>query len=146
MIVGRKTRAAGAPEPARPRERRRGMRPRRGGWRTSTLVVLGLLLAVPGYALSRLSHHVDWRLLLGLPLAMSVFAFFAYRIDKRLAEAREWRIPEATLHFLALIGGWPGAFLAQRVFRHKTSKLSFQVVFWIVVGLHQIAAVNFIMD
>ncbi|MGV8663884.1 DUF1294 domain-containing protein, partial [Pseudomonas aeruginosa] len=35
------------------------------------------------------------------------------------------------------LGGWPGALVAQQVFRHKTRKLSFQLVFWGIVLLHQ---------
>jgi len=73
---------------------------------------------------------LDWRVLFGVPIVLSILAFLAYRSDKRRAEAGAWRIPEFTLHMMALIGGWPGAFLGQRQFRHKTSKLSFQVVFW----------------
>jgi uncharacterized membrane protein YsdA (DUF1294 family) len=117
-----------------------------GRLNASTIIVLSVLLAIPGYALSRLTAFVDWRILAGVPLALSVVAFFVYRSDKRGAQAGEWRVPEATLHFIALIGGWPGAFLAQRVFRHKTSKLSFQFVFWIVVLVHQFAAVDSLLD
>lgn len=82
----------------------------------------------------------DWRILAGAPLLISVFAFFAYRSDKRAAESGEWRIPESTLHLLGMLGGWPGAFLAQRRYRHKTGKVSFQVVFWLVVFAHQFLA------
>jgi uncharacterized membrane protein YsdA (DUF1294 family) len=109
-------------------------------------LALGLLLCLPAYALSRLAPSVDWRALISVPLALSAFAFFAYRSDKRRAEAGEWRIPESTLHLTALIGGWPGAFLAQRTFRHKTSKTSFQVVFWLVVLVHQFLAVDSLLD
>jgi len=66
----------------------------------------------------------------------SLWAFVAYGIDKRRAKIGNRRIPEASLHMLSLCGGWPGAFVAQRVFRHKTQKLSFQLVFWMVVVLH----------
>jgi uncharacterized membrane protein YsdA (DUF1294 family) len=51
------------------------------------------------------------------------FAFFGE--DKRRAGLGEWRIPEARLLFLASIGGWPGAKLGQRRFRHKTRKQPF---------------------
>ena len=118
----------------------------RGRLNASAIIVLCLLLTMPPYALSRLTSHLDWRVLIGVPLALSAFTFFAYRSDKRSAEAGEWRIPEATLHFIALIGGWPGAFLGQRAFRHKTSKASFQFVFWCVVLLHQFAAVDSLLD
>ena len=124
----------------------KGFRRHPGRLNVSAILVLVLLLAIPSYALSRLTTYVDWRVLIGGPLALSACAFFAYRSDKRSAEAGEWRVPEATLHFMALIGGWPGAFLAQRTFRHKTSKASFQFVFWIVVLLHQFAAFDSLSD
>jgi len=79
---------------------------------------------------------------LGVPLVLSIFAFFAYRSDKRRAEAGKWRVPESTLHIIEILGGWPGAFLAQRQFRHKTSKVSFQIIFWIIIMAHQFLAVD----
>ena len=69
-------------------------------------------------------------------LAASVAAFMAYRGDKAAAMRGGRRTPEATLHLLGLIGGWPGALLAQRILRHKTRKLSFQVPFWGTVLLN----------
>jgi len=59
---------------------------------------------------------------------------------QRRAEEREWRVPEARLHLLELLGGWPGAFLAQRWLRHKCSKGSYQFVFWLIVLAYQFAA------
>lgn len=53
------------------------------------------------------------------------------------AKAGEWRIPEKGLHAIELLGGWPGALLAQQVFRHKTRKLSYQLWFWLIVAAHQ---------
>jgi uncharacterized membrane protein YsdA (DUF1294 family) len=70
---------------------------------------------------------------------MSVVAFAGYGIDKQRAVRGDWRIREATLQVIALFGGWPGAWLAQRVFRHKTSKSSFMIVFWAIVALHACA-------
>jgi len=66
----------------------------------------------------------------------SLIAFIAYALDKAAARAGRRRTPENTLHLLALIGGWPGALLAQRQFRHKTAKTSFRVVFWATVLLN----------
>ncbi|MET0847664.1 MAG: DUF1294 domain-containing protein [Pseudomonas sp.] len=77
-----------------------------------------------------------------IPLAaygiVSVLAFFLYWSDKRKARADSWRTPENVLHAVELAGGWPGALLAQQVFRHKTRKVSFQLVFWIIVLMHQV--------
>lgn len=77
-----------------------------------------------------------------IPLAaygiVSIVTFFLYWSDKRKACADQWRTPENVLHALEFAGGWPGALLAQQVFRHKTRKVSFQLVFWIIVLLHQV--------
>ena len=77
-----------------------------------------------------------------IPLAaygiVSVLAFLLYWSDKRKARADSWRTPENVLHALEFAGGWPGALLAQQVFRHKTRKVSFQLVFWSIVLLHQV--------
>ena len=70
----------------------------------------------------------------------SGIAFCAYGLDKRWAGLGQRRIPEKSLHVLALLGGWPGALLGQKFFRHKTQKLSFRIVFWLTTLLH-IAAV-----
>ena len=74
---------------------------------------------------------------------LSIITFCVYGWDKRQAKLGRWRTPEKTLHVLALLGGWPGAILAQRYFRHKTRKGSFQVLFWLTVMLH-VAAVGWV--
>ena len=66
---------------------------------------------------------------LAIYLAASVVAFIAYAWDKSAARDGRWRTAESTLHLLGLVGGWPGALVARRVFRHKTRKQSFIVGF-----------------
>jgi uncharacterized membrane protein YsdA (DUF1294 family)/cold shock CspA family protein len=66
-------------------------------------------------------------------VAMSGIAFFAYAFDKSAARRGRWRTKESSLHALALFGGWPGALMAQGVFRHKSSKAEFLVMFWVTV-------------
>ena len=61
-----------------------------------------------------------------LYVVASVLAFVLYGVDKRAAVAGSRRIPEATLHLVAVLGGWPGAVVAQTVFRHKTQKSELQ--------------------
>jgi uncharacterized membrane protein YsdA (DUF1294 family) len=68
--------------------------------------------------------------------AASVIAFVAYGLDKRAAVRGRWRIAESALHTIELLGGFPGAFLAQHVFRHKRAKLRYMIVFWLIVVLH----------
>jgi uncharacterized membrane protein YsdA (DUF1294 family) len=69
-------------------------------------------------------------------LGASLIAWFAYWHDKRKAATGRWRTPEETLHVWAVLGGWPGALIAQQLVRHKNRKLSFQVVFWLIVLVH----------
>ena len=61
-------------------------------------------------------------------LAASSAAFAAYAWDKHAARNDKKRVAERTLHLLALIGGWPGALLAQRTLRHKTRKQPFRAL------------------
>lgn len=66
----------------------------------------------------------------------SCVAYLAYFLDKAAALKGQWRTPESTLHLFSLVGGWPGAMLAQRTLRHKTQKQSFQLAYWATVVLN----------
>jgi uncharacterized membrane protein YsdA (DUF1294 family)/cold shock CspA family protein len=66
-------------------------------------------------------------------VVMSGVALFMYGFDKSAAQRGRRRTPENSLHIVALLGGWPGALLAQDLFRHKSSKAEFQAVFWTTV-------------
>lgn len=72
----------------------------------------------------------------GLYMAASTVAFIAYALDKSAAKNDQWRTPETTLQVFGLLGGWPGALVAQRLLRHKSRKLSFQITFWTTVVLN----------
>lgn len=102
------------------------------------LMVFALLCALPLFGSLLLGlRAVSW-----VPMAaygfISAVAFLLYWSDKRKARTDAWRTPENVLHAVELAGGWPGALLAQQVFRHKTRKVSFQVLFWFIVLLHQV--------
>jgi uncharacterized membrane protein YsdA (DUF1294 family) len=66
----------------------------------------------------------------------SVTAFVLYRLDKSAALSGRSRTPEDTLLVVGLLGGWPGALVAQKVFHHKSRKGSFQIAFWVSVALN----------
>lgn len=74
--------------------------------------------------------------------AINAFAALLYWADKRKARNRDWRIPEAVLLLAGLLGGTPASFAAQRLFRHKTRKFSFQCAFWAIVALQLYLIVN----
>ena len=75
-------------------------------------------------------------LVLALYMAGSLLTFVMYAVDKSAARKGAWRTQESTLHLLSLIGGWPGALVAQQKLRHKSKKQSFRSVFWLTVLLN----------
>jgi uncharacterized membrane protein YsdA (DUF1294 family) len=77
-------------------------------------------------------------------LVVNVVTFAYYGLDKFLAIRVLWRVPEIVLHVLSAIGGSPAAFLAMWIFRHKTIKTSFRILFWSIV-LVQAALVVYIV-
>ena len=66
----------------------------------------------------------------------SGITFIVYGWDKSSARLNRWRTTESALHLLSLLGGWPGALVAQKYLRHKSSKQSFQNAFWATVALN----------
>ena len=83
--------------------------------------------------LAILAPAPEWRWFVGFYALMSAISFSLYGLDKRASTRGAWRTSEARLHLVELLGGWPGALLAQRVFRHKTRKTSFLVMFYVAV-------------
>lgn len=79
----------------------------------------------------------------GLYLAASIVTFIVYAVDKSAATNGRWRVSENTLLLLGVIGGWPGAIVAQQTLRHKTKKASFRSAFWVTVLLNVLAFVVF---
>jgi uncharacterized membrane protein YsdA (DUF1294 family) len=69
-------------------------------------------------------------------LVINLLTFFAYMQDKYAAGKGQWRTQETTLHFFALAGGWPAAWIAQQLLRHKSRKQSFRMMYWGTVVLH----------
>ncbi len=68
-------------------------------------------------------------------VAVNVVTLGYYGFDKTRAQGGDGRVPELVLHGLSAVGGSPGAFVAMRLFRHKTVKGSFRIMFWCIVVL-----------
>ncbi len=88
---------------------------------------------------------MGWLAYLIAVLVFSFISFVLYGWDKRQAQKDGWRVPEKNFHVLSILGGWPGAFAGQQIFRHKTKKPSFRFTFWLTVILHvgTVVAVGF---
>lgn len=106
------------------------------------LEIAVMLLLVPAYAAllvwATATDRISVPVLLCAPL-LWVVTFYAYWRDKFAAQRGAWRTPEAALHALGLVGGWPGGWLAQRLLRHKSNKASFRATYWGTVGVHVLA-------
>jgi uncharacterized repeat protein (TIGR01451 family) len=105
--------------------------------RSSSLVLETFLLSVlPGLG----SIHFMLKTSNPIPLIlyplMSGITFALYANDKSRAQQGRWRIPEKTLHLCELMGGWLGAFIAQRKLRHKSIKVSYQGTFCVITAVH----------
>jgi uncharacterized membrane protein YsdA (DUF1294 family) len=59
-------------------------------------------------------------------IIINIVTFLVYGIDKWKAKQGSWRISEATLLMLAVIGGTIGILLGMQVWRHKTMHLKFK--------------------
>lgn len=96
----------------------------------ATLLVAGtsVLLAWPGLPLV-------YAYLIGINAVTVLF----YGYDKRQAIVAGRRVPEVILHLAALVGGSPGALIAQMLFRHKTRKFKFRLVFVGIIILQCLA-------
>jgi len=60
-------------------------------------------------------------------LLINAVGFAIMLADKRRARKKLWRIPEATLMTVALLGGSAGCLIGMRVFHHKTKKPKFHL-------------------
>lgn len=92
--------------------------------------------AIPAFLLVFAAVAFVWKVpswVAGLYLGASLVCFIVYAMDKSAANADRWRVREDTLLTLGLVGGWPGAIVAQQVLRHKSNKASFRAKFWVTV-------------
>ena len=72
-------------------------------------------------------------------LLISCVTYSVYKHDKIASQNNGLRTPEKYLHYLSLAGGWPGAFIAQEIWRHKTIKQPFRTIFWFTVFVNILA-------
>ena len=77
-------------------------------------------------------------------VAINISTFIAYGVDKRAAQQGQWRVSEKDLHMLEFLGGWIGALMGQRFFRHKTTKKSYQAMYKLMIVL-EFAGIWFIL-
>ena len=75
---------------------------------------------------------------------INLLLFVLMGVDKAKAKRGSRRVPEATLFFLAVVGGSPGGMLGMAAFRHKTLHQSFRVGFPVIL-IAQLALAAFLL-
>ena len=80
-------------------------------------------------------------IILGYLLAINIASFFLYGIDKYKAKKGRWRISEAILLLMAVIGGSIGAWAGMRLWHHKTMHKKFKYGIPIIIIIQVALAV-----
>lgn len=81
------------------------------------------------------------KIILGYLLAINIATFFLYGIDKYKGKKGRWRISEATLLMMAVIGGCIGAWAGMRLWHHKTMHKKFKYGIPIIIIIQVALAV-----
>ena len=111
-------------------------RPAQAGSRLLMLAALVGWVALLAQAVT--NARLPWLALVALA-GLNLLTFVAYALDKHAARRGGRRTPEAHLHLLELLGGWPAAALAQQVLRHKRAKPDYRRAFAAMIALHLLA-------
>lgn len=93
-------------------------------WTLAPAVAVAALCALLVETKTGLSSTHGWSV--GWFLGINAAGYLVWAVDKRQARREGFRVPEWTLHLLALLGGGVGGVLAMRTLRHKTRKRLFR--------------------
>jgi uncharacterized membrane protein YsdA (DUF1294 family)/cold shock CspA family protein len=113
------------------------LNPKERSWAVNLLIFTPLLLS--GYLILLQRNPIPffsyW--------ILSLLTMILYGADKAHAATHKWRIPEIYLHILEIMGGWPGALMAQNDFRHKTRKSAYLYILRAIITLHILAWIGY---
>lgn len=77
-------------------------------------------------------------------IIINASGFFLMLADKQKARCGARRIPEATLMWIAILGGSIGSLLGMYLFRHKTRHLKFILGIPLILILQIVCAIHFL--
>ncbi len=114
---------------------------------SGTLVISAIPIVFSIQSIARNNYIPLWVYIL-----MNLYTYLAYSVDKDIAkrnkldpQQQERRTPEKELHFCEFWGGFPAAYLAQRIVRHKIKKAEYQSSFFLIVFIHSILVLSNMM-
>lgn len=85
-------------------------------------------------------------IIIGYLITVNIVSFILYGVDKYKAKRGKWRISEATLLAMAIIGGSIGAWTGMKVWHHKTMHKKFAIGVPIVLVLQVAFAIYFLIS
>jgi len=103
-----------------------------GAKQYSPYLIFGVVSLLTTFAIFALLYQ-KVQPILAYFIAINITTFLLYGYDKFISSGEKLRVPENNLHILALLGGSPAGLSAQKFFRHKTIKGSFQLIYWLIV-------------
>lgn len=109
------------------------------GW-----LLLAALLFWPIAGIANLSEL--WWIPVLQMAGLSAVIYKLYEHDKRQAIYHAWRVPQTIMYLGEMAGGWPGAFIAQRRLRHKSTKKFYQSIFWGIILIYQVVGADLAFD
>jgi len=104
-----------------------------GATQISPFLLYGVAAAVMMIGALIILFIMNWNIIIAYFVSVNLTTFLFYGYDKVIAGSSLLRVPELVLHSLSLCGGSPAGLIAQKLFRHKTIKGSFQLVYWAIV-------------
>jgi uncharacterized membrane protein YsdA (DUF1294 family)/cold shock CspA family protein len=116
-----------------------------GKVKVSGWLLLAALLFWPLAGLAHLSSDIWWIPLIQMSV-LSAVTYKLYEYDKRQARIYSWRVPQTIMQLAELAGGWPGAYIAQKRLCHKSSKKSYQSIFWGIILIYQVVGADLVFD
>lgn len=105
-----------------------------------------LFLVLPLLSMLVAPGPISFGLMAAWMLVASVAAFLLFHCEEFLRQGIGKVQPDSMMHFLEMVGGWPGSIAAQRRLHLKESDLRYQVFFWISVGLWQALSLDGVLD
>ncbi len=84
-----------------------------------TYLIIGLVITIIIFFV--LTATTAWNVYFVWLVSASITTFGMYGIDKAMAKMNTRRIPELSLHLMAFVGGFFGAFIGIPLFRHKSN-------------------------
>jgi len=108
---------------------------------TSPFLLYGIAAVIMTMVATIFLFKMDWHIIIAYIVSVNLTTFLFYGYDKMIAGGSLLRVPEWILQSLSLGGGSPAGLIAQKVFRHKTIKRSFQLVYWSIVVIQVIVLV-----